>query len=129
MKIVRLDTAYWPAGWFGHWCPGCNAPHEISVDTPNGSGAKWTFDGNMERPTFSPSINMRWGNRVPGQQANFKNGGQCHYFIRNGMIQFCGDCTHELAGKTISLPEIPADTYQTSQRLARANPQPGEPSP
>jgi hypothetical protein len=29
------------------------------VDTPNRSGAKWSFNGDVERPTFSPSINYR----------------------------------------------------------------------
>lgn len=36
------------------WCPGCRAAHSISFSgdlTP-----RWTFDGNMERPTISPSI-------------------------------------------------------------------------
>jgi hypothetical protein len=37
------------------------------------------------------------------------NGGhanQCHSFIRNGQIQFLSDCHHELAGKTVDLPEV-----------------------
>lgn len=27
-------------------------------------------------------------------------------FIRDGQIQFLGDCTHALAGKTVPLPEF-----------------------
>jgi hypothetical protein len=116
MKVIRLDTAYWPEGWFGHWCPGCQSGHEIAVTQPLANGAKWTFDGNMERPTFSPSINIRWGKYAGG---NEDHGGVCHYFIRGGMIEFCGDSTHALAGKTVALPDIPAGTYVTSQHLAQ----------
>lgn len=76
-----------------HWCPGCDGYHLIWVDKPcEATGAKWTFDGNVSSPTFSPSINIV---------------GVCHYFIRNGMIEFCGDCTHALAGKTVALPKMP----------------------
>src|SRR6202012_3076274 len=60
-KLVELDKKYWPQGGYGHWCPGCGYGHEINVDAPNSSGAKWSFDGNFQRPTFSPSINMRSG--------------------------------------------------------------------
>jgi hypothetical protein len=75
-----------------HWCPGCNARHIINVEKPLPNGAKWTWDGNVDAPTFSPSINIV---------------GQCHYFIRNGMIEFCGDSAHELAGQTVPLPDFP----------------------
>lgn len=64
----------------------------INVTKPNPWGAIWSFDGNVEAPTFSPSINLV---------------GQCHYFIRAGRIEFCTDSKHELAGQTVPLPDIP----------------------
>jgi hypothetical protein len=30
----------------------------------------------------------------------------CHSIITDGKIQFCGDCTHALAGKIVDLPDI-----------------------
>jgi hypothetical protein len=69
--------------------------HVIPTDPraqPNGH--KWTFDGNMEAPKFSPSINIV---------------GQCHYFIQAGVIQFCGDSKHALAGQSVPLPDLPVD--------------------
>ena len=30
----------------------------------------------------------------------------CHSFITDGKIQFLSDCTHDLAGKTVELPDI-----------------------
>lgn len=129
VKVVRLDTAYWPAGWFGHYCPGCQSGHEISVEVKNHSGAQWTFNGNVERPVFSPSINMRWGSYADPKCEH--KGGVCHCFIRDGraddqgrcgadmtgktVIDFCGDSTHALAGKVAELPDLPAHLYLTSQ--------------
>jgi hypothetical protein len=75
-----------------HWCPGCKSRHLINVEKPNECGAKWTWDGNAEAPTFSPSIHIV---------------GQCHYLIRAGMIQFCSDSKHALAGQTVPLPDFP----------------------
>lgn len=28
----------------------------------------------------------------------------CHYFLRNGQIQYLGDCTHAMRGQTVPLP-------------------------
>ncbi|TAA42479.1 DUF6527 family protein [Pseudoxanthomonas winnipegensis] len=76
-------------------CPGCGLHHTLSVgpsDRP-----RWDWNGSMERPTFSPSIlaSMPWGQgKVPKV---------CHSFVRDGQIEFLGDCTHALAGKTVAL--------------------------
>lgn len=109
MKLVHLSKKYWPQGGLGHWCPGCKSGHEINVDRPNSSGAKWSFDGNMERPTFTPSVNIRWG-KFAGQ-CDYDEGGICHYFITAGRISFCSDSTHSLSGQTVDLPDIPEGVY------------------
>lgn len=116
-KLVRLDTTDWPRGGYGHWCPGCNSGHDINVDQPNASGAKWTFNGDPARPTFSPSINIRVN--PPGHQHYQPDieSSVCHYFIRDGRIEFCGDCTHALRGQTVDLPDIPAGQFMTCERL------------
>lgn len=119
MKVVRLDTQYYLAGSFGHFCPGCNSGHEISVEAKNHSGAQWTFNGDCERPTFAPSINLKIN--PPGHehyQPDVKSS-VCHYFIRDGKIQFLGDCTHDLRGQTVDLPDLPTGLYLTSQRAAQ----------
>lgn len=82
-------------GGYVHWCPGCagmpgrSPRHAIHVDVPNPmTGARWTFDGNADSPTFAPSINVV---------------GDCHYFIKAGHIEYCADSTHALAGQTVSM--------------------------
>jgi hypothetical protein len=92
MKIKQVDMGGGLSPSWRHWCPGCDMNHIIYTDgraQPNGH--KWTFDGNMEAPTFSPSVNIV---------------GRCHYFIRAGRIEYCGDSKHALAGKTVDLPDL-----------------------
>jgi hypothetical protein len=77
------------------WCPGCEEIHTYRV------GAKdrptWTFDGNMEKPTFTPSL------LYPSKPV------RCHLFVTNGQIIYCADSQHKLAGKTVDLPDIPEE--------------------
>ena len=60
----------------------------------------WEFDGNYESPTFSPSMGANlsgWSEHHP----------VCHSFVRNGVWQFLGDCTHHMANQNV--PMIPPD--------------------
>ncbi|MCE5230281.1 hypothetical protein LLG95_11890 [bacterium] len=82
-------------------CPGCKTVHFIATDRPNNCGAQWQFNGDMEKPTFNPSLLVR----IPKSTGEAGWAGVCHSFIREGNIQFLGDCTHELAGKTVPIPD------------------------
>lgn len=95
--ITKDDTVV----GYHHWCPACDEPHGIAVGTPNRSGAVWTFDGNLESPTFAPSV------RCFAVDDDGKRETLCHYFIRNGMVEFCSDNPHALSGQTVELPEYP----------------------
>lgn len=82
-------------------CPGCKMYHEVYVrPAKNGLGASWQFNGDLEKPTFSPSL------LVKGYSEKLGRDYVCHSFIVDGQIQFLGDCTHELAGQTVPLPEV-----------------------
>lgn len=76
------------------WCPGCERLHPFRT---RGPGPVWTFDGNLDAPTFAPS--MLVNKHHPASR--------CHSFVRAGEIQFLGDCHHGLAGKTVPLPPLP----------------------
>jgi len=102
------------------WCPGCNTAHGIPV----GAGG-WAGPGDVDRPTFQPSILVRSGHHAshykPGQPCwcsyyaeNPPAPGErrfecsiCHSFVTDGRIQFLSDCTHKLAGQTVDIPEFP----------------------
>lgn len=80
-------------GGIAYWCQGCKDLHMVHVG--EGPGPRWTWDGNVTAPTFSPSVLCTCGKQ------------RCHTFIRAGMVEFLGDCTHALAGQTLPLPDWP----------------------
>ena len=83
------------------WCPGCAEAHSLRVGQ---SG--WSFNDNVDAPTFQPSVLVTW--RVPPpREPDDPPDRICHSFITDGRIQFLGDCTHALAGQTVPLPEWP----------------------
>jgi hypothetical protein len=89
------------------WCPGCEEAHQVSVEVP---GEVWGFNGDYEKPTFTPSY-LTWVDPNPNADPKYENGKyfngfRCHSFITDGKIQFLGDCTHKLAGQTVELPEF-----------------------
>jgi hypothetical protein len=54
----------------------------------------WTFDGNFDRPTFTPSL------LYPNSP------GRCHLILTGGKLHFCADCDHALAGQVVDLPDL-----------------------
>ena len=92
-----LERWQWPNGWEQYVlrCPGCQCTHAVTTKRPGeGAGksdAVWGFNNNPELPTFTPSL------------LAYNDQRRCHSFITNGAIQYLSDCTHELAGKTISM--------------------------
>lgn len=71
----------------------------------------------MESPTFSPSfkheamltekINGKWTGEWVRDSDGKTIPSICHYILTAGQLNFCGDSTHALAGKTVPLPELP----------------------
>lgn len=52
------------ANGIAHWCPACKGVHVFTIDNPNSNGARWTWDGNIEAPTFTPSMKITWGRQA-----------------------------------------------------------------
>lgn len=102
-------------------CPGCKDVHCIKVG--DGPGPRWTWNGSGEKPTFAPSILAKSGHYCSGhsgkdcwctyeQRLGKPSPFQCfvcHSFVRDGQIEFLNDCTHALAGQTVSLPRWDAE--------------------
>jgi hypothetical protein len=96
-------------GGFAHFCPGCHEMHKLPDI--------WTFDGNLEKPTFTPSFKHEGIRRVfvdgkwTGEWVRDVNGKTvpyiCHYTLTSGVLSFCRDSTHALAGKSATLPALP----------------------
>ena len=112
MPVLRRVTP----NMLSFWCPGCNDRHSVTIAPGEGC---WGWNGDLNKPSFTPSILVRTGHHVDGRAdtcwctyeqrygkvAPFKCG-TCHSFVTDGQIQFLGDCSHELAGKTVPLPEF-----------------------
>lgn len=97
-KIGKKDYIRQPS--IAHWCEACDELHHFSCEVPQANGAIWTWDKNVENPTFNPSMHIRIGYTEKPHEI-------CHYFLHNGQIQYLADCTHSLAGQTVPLKDIP----------------------
>lgn len=80
-----------PRVWF--FCPGCDERHHVIV-------GQWSFNGDFDHPTFNPSILVTY------VASGTETSRRCHSYVRDGKIQFLGDCTHHLAGQTVDLPPL-----------------------
>ncbi|MBV7408781.1 DUF6527 family protein [Maritimibacter sp. DP1N21-5] len=83
-------------------CPGCGYMHHVRVE---GEGRPmWSFNGNPDAPTFSPSILVTYD----GADAGIEDAppARCHSYVTDGRIQFLNDCTHDLRGQTVDLPDL-----------------------
>lgn len=94
------------------WCPGCDGAHQVMVGA--GAGPRWGYNGDPDRPTFTPSILVRGVERLTDDEHRRVMAGEkidprpsvCHSFVTDGRIRFLGDCTHDLAGQTVDLPHF-----------------------
>lgn len=83
-------------------CLGCDTEHHIQHGAED--GPNWGWNGDTERPTFTPSVLVTYS----GQDAGIPPAppAVCHSFVTDGQIQYLGDCTHHLAGQMVALPQI-----------------------
>jgi hypothetical protein len=97
-------------GRFFHWCPACNELHQL----PDG----WAFNGDLNAPTFTPSfkhsgmqavvVDGEWTGEFVRDAAGAPVPFVCHYILTAGVLNFCADCTHGMAGQAVPLPDLPA---------------------
>ncbi len=109
---VRKDYAF--------HCPGCGHLHSYTVGgylpgeiealkernggkLPDQMPPRWTFNGNLERPTFTASLLINKDHPKS----------RCHLFVTDGQIVYQQDCHHDLRGKTVAMVDI--DTLQVRQ--------------
>lgn len=85
-----------------HYCIACRGMHGFSIKYPNYLSQRWTWNNNIVAPTFFPSMHI-----VVRDPKDPKFLQSCHYWLRAGRIEFLKDCTHAMAGVTISLPALP----------------------
>lgn len=84
-------------GYFLFNCPGCKTDHYVNTNPEWGTA--WDWNKSYDKPTIHPSILVGARGEVP----------RCHSFIKEGRIQFLGDCDHELKNQTADLPKYNFD--------------------
>jgi Family of unknown function (DUF6527) len=91
VKLLRMIRKDGTQLGYMHWCPACDEHHAIYVEevSPK-TGIRHTFNNDPEHPTFNPSI---------------RASAQCHYLIKDGVIEYLPDCLHLFAGKVIEMPK------------------------
>ena len=105
-EVIKHNSKLWERkngsdSYFLFWCPGCGHAHSYQVP-------RWTFNGNHEKPSFTPSL------RIFTPAYDYGNGPQpertcCHLYVTDGELRYCGDCPHDHNGKTVPMQDIPAD--------------------
>lgn len=93
-KLVPIKNQSGELSGYLFFCPGCKYSHTFDVD-------RWTFDGNMELPTFNPSL------LYEGYIGEGRPRDRCHLYLEAGIIKFLSDCSHELAGQEVEMVEFP----------------------
>lgn len=99
MKTVELTDQADTERSLVFTCPGCGHPHAVRVSCTVPGRPLWGWNGDRERPTFTPSLLVRY---------DFTDGRPhvvCHSFVTDGRVRFLSDCTHAHAGETLDLPE------------------------
>lgn len=73
-------------------CPACGEHHHAPI-------GRWTWNRDTKSPSIWPSIVVERG--TPGNP----NHERCHCVVREGKIRYLADCTHKMAGTTVSMPD------------------------
>ena len=88
-----------PTGWMV-MCPACGNGHLFNTTPgPNGMGGQrpcWSFDGDLEAPTFEPSMLVHSVDAKGDPTV-------CHSYVRRGQMIYLADSTHAKADKVVDL--------------------------
>lgn len=88
--MARAESApFLRAGWIIR-CPGCGYPHLFDE--------RWTFNGDVERPTFRPELTVGpiGGGKIP----------HCRSLVTDGRVLFLDGTSHHLLGREVDLPDV-----------------------
>lgn len=92
--------------WF--MCKACQLPHAVNVALPgdmHGKAPLWSYDGQAEKPTISPSVRC-WSNGARGTPDGDSK--TCHFNLVDGVQQFHGDTWPEVfRGQHHPLEDVP----------------------
>lgn len=90
-------------GRYFHWCPACEKMHPLPDS--------WVFDGDVDKPTFTPSFKQGFTHWTGGVDVRGVGQGErqeltCHYILTAGKINFCSDSWHGRSD-VVDMPALP----------------------
>ncbi len=92
-------------------CPGCKGEHAVPVLVNKKQANRWEWNGDLEKPTIRPSVKHTYPESFYQAHPNVKHF-CCHYHITNGVLEYCGDCSHDQSGQNVPM------TVFTKQEVA-----------
>ena len=110
LRFVYFSNGEGIVAELGALCPACGFEHRFRVDLDNHGiwkGDHWAFDGNYDKPTFSPSMGVNLQKQEPRHPI-------CHSYVIDGRWHFLDDCSHDKAKQVIDM--IPPDPHMTWER-------------
>lgn len=100
MSLISPILRAVEGGGLMFWCPGCDGAHMVTVG--DGPGPRWGYNGNSDKPTFTPSVLVTYNGVDAGRDG--APPAVCHSFVTEGQIRFLDDCSHAMAGQTVNIP-------------------------
>ena len=88
----------------GYMVIRCRACKQHLIQVP-----RWTYNGNADSPTFSPSVNETCNDPGHPSYQPQAMSSRCHFTVTDGKITYHGDCLHELRGQTMELEDWTAE--------------------
>lgn len=99
LEIFLCDKGRRELIGYAFYCPGCDQAHQFYIKAPSDRPENdiWIFNGNVKKPSFSPSL----------RRVNEDGGHECHLSLVEGVIEYHEDCSHPFAGQKIPLRPYP----------------------
>ena len=93
-KLARIDFDNGSTDWY-FFCPACLYGHYFRTPA-------WGFNGNVNCPTFTPSLKIGQFRMKGGVPVEPKiEIVECHLNLVDGKIIYGGDCPHQFVGQTV----------------------------
>ena len=87
-------------------CPGCKHEHTVPAK-------RWNWNGSVDKPTLSPSV-RHFYTKISPETGKSIEVTTCHNHVKNGVIEYCGDCQHSFSGTKVELPNCLGTEFDES---------------
>lgn len=107
MAKSKLFTGVNGTKYLVFYCEACGHDHVVPYEYHE--SFNWNFNGDFDKPTLTPSVNNTTGSFAsPGYDGGIPPT-RCHFFVTDGRIHYCADCTHTFAGRLVDLRDVAPD--------------------